>query len=199
MDTIKRLEETREGSAPWVGIKFTHDIGSDDLSDHLKKAYPEGRNERERKYMAVIKFFQQELEKIQSPTSNVVPPHDIQSGELKSDINTYSNGSRLQSTSPGDSTAASGSGDSPRLVSNRHPGADNPQFAPFSVWNVFDGQTTKPKTKRKMTEAERKEYKRVRLVGACDHCRKQKGKVWIAYNDTSKIQRPTLITSSAHI
>jgi len=44
------------------------------------------------------------------------------------------------------------------------------------VFSIVDGFATQPKKKRKMTPAERSAYKTTRKVGACDKCKRQKGK-----------------------
>ena len=45
------------------------------------------------------------------------------------------------------------------------------------VWSAHDGRSMQPKTKRKMTLEERSAYKETRRRGACDKCRRQKGRV----------------------
>lgn len=45
------------------------------------------------------------------------------------------------------------------------------------VWSAHDGRPMQPKTKRKMTLEERSAYKETRKRGACERCRRQKGKV----------------------
>jgi hypothetical protein len=49
---------------PWAGIEFVFAIGSDELADQLRDAYPEGKNLRERKHLAAIDFLKTELEKM---------------------------------------------------------------------------------------------------------------------------------------
>jgi len=59
--------------------------------------------------------------------------------------------------------------------------ADLEQTQPTSaqqfVWSAHDGRSMRPKTKRKMTVEERSAYKETRKRGACDKCRRQKGRV----------------------
>lgn len=45
------------------------------------------------------------------------------------------------------------------------------------VFSAHDGRAMRPKTKRKMTLEERSAYKETRKRGACDKCRRQKGRV----------------------
>ena len=45
------------------------------------------------------------------------------------------------------------------------------------VWNAHNGKSMLPKTKRKMTLEERSAYKETRKRGACEKCRRQKGRV----------------------
>ncbi|KAF2446606.1 hypothetical protein P171DRAFT_262739 [Karstenula rhodostoma CBS 690.94] len=52
----------------------------------------------------------------------------------------------------------------------------SPTVAQQFVWSAHDGRSMRPKTKRKMTVEERNAYKNTRKRGACDKCRKQKGR-----------------------
>lgn len=45
------------------------------------------------------------------------------------------------------------------------------------VFSIVDGLALQPKKKRKMTPAERSAYKTTRKIGACEKCKRQKGKV----------------------
>lgn len=48
-----------------------------------------------------------------------------------------------------------------------------------SVWSVSSSAPTKVRTRRAMTDAEKKEYRRKRLDGACADCRRRRRKVSI--------------------
>lgn len=61
---IRRVQKATEMDPPWAGIGFVLDIGSDELADQLRVAYPGGKNLRARKHMAVIDFLGMELEKM---------------------------------------------------------------------------------------------------------------------------------------
>jgi hypothetical protein len=197
MDFIYRIKPTTDESPPWVGISFILPVDSDMLSEKLKLAYPQCRTLRERKHQATLDFFVAELRQMQSKdlspftTANfsgsdiAAPSH----GNTKPYSYTLSDTSRPQTVSRYSSPSVPGSEDSPRPTQrakpvsigiNPHvqraitPTKNSQQF----VWSAHDGKSMRPKTKRKMTSQERSAYKETRKRGACESCRRQKGKVF---------------------
>ncbi|KAF1957676.1 hypothetical protein CC80DRAFT_547570 [Byssothecium circinans] len=195
MDFIQRHQPPTDESPPWSGIFFKFPVDSDILAERLKLAYPTCRTHRERKHQATIDFFSEELQRMRS--KEVTPFSTIKSAEpslpeLSQDAakvysQAFSDSSRRPSASGGTSPSVVGSMDSPLVERVRPiisaglsptlqppttPTANAQQF----VWNARDGKSMRPKTKRKMTVEERSAYKETRKRGACDKCRKQKGR-----------------------
>jgi hypothetical protein len=199
MEFIQRYQATADESPPWAGISFKHPVDSDVLAEQLKSAYPKCRTLRERKHQATIDFLVEELERMRTkdPTTPTVlasvdlPFDGIRQDVTKGYIEISSDRSRPQSAS-GYTSSVSGSVHSPGMVdparTNASAGVSSkPWTTPSAinsqqiVWNSHNGQSMRPKTKRKMTLEERKAYKKTRAQGACDSCRKQKARVLIPH------------------
>jgi hypothetical protein len=201
MEIIQRYERTADESPPWAGISFRYPVDSDLLAEQLKGAYPYPKFQtlRERKHQAAIDFLLVELGQMRSKgpstptvlTSTDPPLDEGRQDAVKAYIEISSDRSRPQSAS-GYTSSLSGSVHSPGMIDraklstsmSANPGsprhtqpATNPQQI---VWNSLNGQSMRPKTKRKMTLEERKAYKKTREQGACDACRKQKARVYTA-------------------
>ncbi|KAF2679660.1 hypothetical protein K458DRAFT_115724 [Lentithecium fluviatile CBS 122367] len=196
MAFIHRDQPTTDETPPWAGISFIHPVDSDTLAEQLKRAYPKCRTLRERKHQAAIDFLVGELDRMRAKdptTPTILASIDVALSERRQDdskayIEISSDRSRPQSASSYTSPSLSGSVHSPRMrdcarLSASTGASSGPQqpAKPSSqpqqfVWNSHDGQSMRPKTKRKMTMEERKAYKRTREQGACDACRKQKAR-----------------------
>lgn len=188
---IKRTSEPTYRTSPWEGIAFVYGVDSDDLADALKTAYPQYQTLNERKYAAIIGFFQQELDHMRldytTPVSVKTPSFSVEPGMSSTAPNTPmgtddGNHSVALSHSPAKSKV-------PQELSNRDSAAHGLLPRSFSadpiigtpstqfVFNALDGRMMRPNTKRKMTNEERLEYRETRRRGACSKCRRQKGKV----------------------
>lgn len=200
MEFICRLQPTTDEAAPWEGIFFKFPVDSDDLSEGLKSAYPspQCRTLRERKHQAAIDFLQAELHRMRKRESaaqvaNIVadlPSPNAGQGAENPYVELSSDHSRSQSSCSGTSPSFSEPLNSPGLVeraksatnagaSPRWPGPTTPSTnAQQFVWSAHDGRNMRQKTKRKMTMEERSQYKETRKRGACEKCRKQKGRVY---------------------
>lgn len=186
MQPIKRSKPTSDESPPWAGMKFTQPVDSDALAEYLKKLYPQCATLRERKHMAAIDFLRRELEMMQC-RSLQINPTSPQLSLISSDIDEEN--SSQESRSP--STAFSSLVERPEIAENSSYALESQ--APLSsnsttknrinnttqefIFSAFDGRTLQPKRKRKMTEEEKKDYKRTRERGACAKCKRQKEKV----------------------
>jgi hypothetical protein len=116
---IRRLQKTADVDPPWAGIDFVYPILSDELADALRQAYPEGKNLRERKHLAVIDFLKSELEEMRSSETTI--------GSLRPvGVNSDVEQARLNSHKPNDG----------QLVVNRQQGA--PSQTPPSVLSPLD-------------------------------------------------------------
>ncbi|KAH8725437.1 hypothetical protein GQ44DRAFT_217010 [Phaeosphaeriaceae sp. PMI808] len=189
MALIKRVERTSDETPPWKGIIFTLPVGSDVLSEELKRAHPGCSTLRERKHMAAIEFLQAELRQMQSPVDITAQNGDIATPDASSIYSDPLDGcSSLESVSmrrspstttkdlptveamqQKDLTPAS-THLSPSMSSIINPAQ---QF----VFSLIDGRPQQPKnSKRRMTRDEKIAYKKTRKRGACPRCRRQKGK-----------------------
>ncbi|KAF2638839.1 hypothetical protein P280DRAFT_63413 [Massarina eburnea CBS 473.64] len=199
MDFIHRHQRTTDETPPWNGIVFKLPVDSDELAEKLKIAYPNCRTLRERKHQATSDFFAEELKRMQSKdltpftTTNSAEPSvsDYPQDASKAYSQAFSDRSRPQSASGYTSPSVAGSVDSP-LVERAKPSisiSTSPRMQPSTaptmmmstnaqqfVWSAHDGKSLRPKTKRKMTLEERSAYKETRKRGACDKCRRQKGR-----------------------
>jgi hypothetical protein len=197
---IKRTQPTTDETPPWLGISFLLPVGSDQLADQLKKAFSDCKTHRQRKHKAAILFLSTELEemKVRDEEQYLHPDasDNIQLGspqsvsiellDRRSVESTQQNTISSSCTSPTTPDSAR----SPKLADrsrSQYPGpgllqsptANTITNAQTFVFSAFDGRPLQPKTKRKMTSDERVVYKQTRKRGACDKCKRQKGKVRI--------------------
>jgi hypothetical protein len=167
-----RTELASEGTPPWAGIAFVHLIDSDELAEDLKRTYPEGRTLRERKHMAIIDFFTDELRQMQQARGGTV-----MAGRLALQRQLDDRMVR-HSQSPASSTCSAMAGE-PQIqqVGGGVVAPTDAVSAQQFVFSAADGRTMQSKTKRKMTLDEKTAYKETRRRGACSKCKRQKGKV----------------------
>jgi hypothetical protein len=173
-------------------------VDSDDLSEKLRIAYPDCKTHRERKHRAAIDFLSAELLRMQS-RSSATESASINTAEIlvqeptpatsRTHVEMLSEGSEILSASGCTSPSIVEAMLSPRLAEQMRKAsratADleqsqakaSPTTAQQFVWSAHDGRSMRPKTKRKMTTEERSAYKNTRKRGACDKCRRQKGRV----------------------
>jgi ribonuclease HI len=178
---IIRTELASEGTPPWSGIGFVHPVDSDELADDLKQTFPEGGTLRERKHIAVIKFFQEELLQMQY-TRRAVSMADGAAtyASLAAPVLHRQVDERVSqpSHSPASSTCSAApaeiQGQTTSIAAVAPAEAvSGQQF----VFNAADGKMLQSKRKRKMTLDEKTAYKETRRRGACSKCKRQKGKV----------------------
>lgn len=192
---IVRREHTTEDMPPWAGIHFIHEVGSDELADTLKRAFPQCRTLRERKYMAAIEYLRHELLEIQSsaptPTTAAIAPimnlplinakaHNVLAdNHVRNPQGAVSvPHSPTSSTHSTHQTLRCGQAGSPRILSVEPTTVASGHHYVFSA---HDGTAMQQKTKRKMTAEEKLAYKATRKKGACEKCKRQKGKVRIRW------------------
>jgi hypothetical protein len=184
MKSIERIEPTSDASPPWAGIHFTQPVDSDALHELLKDQYPQCKSVRQRKHMAAIDFLKRELESMQNEASESTTRTPLGNQELPVLNGPYTGfeGSRerkhQRSVSP--ALSQSSSYRSPALLGHHPhhlPTIPKTGASQQHVFSIVDGLATQPKKKRKMTPAERSAYKNTRKFGACEKCKRQKGKV----------------------
>ena len=178
---LRRNEVASEGTPPWFGLAFVHPVDSDELADDLKRAYPTGSTLRERKHMAVIEFFQEELFQMQQarramPMAGGVAMYT----SLAAPVLHRQVDDRISrpSHSPASSTCSAALAEmqgQPTTIAAVAPAeaVSGQQF----VFSAADGKMLQSKRKRKMTVDEKTSYKETRRRGACPKCKRQKGKV----------------------
>lgn len=180
---IRRTQITSDLAPPWEGISFTQPVGSDRLSDELRRAYPGCLDLRQRKHMAAIEFLQHELIQMQSsnPATNVVESGYPATPEGSSPSNDNFDGrSRQSSTSVSQSAFQRGqtwSDGNLHQIESQTPTSSIVRSSQQIVFSVSDGHTLQPTTRRTMTREEKMAYRKTRKRGACSTCRRQKGKV----------------------
>jgi hypothetical protein len=198
---ITRTQPTTDETPPWRGISFLLPVGSDRLADQLKHAFSDCKTLRQRKHKAAILFLERELEEMkisdeeqyQHPDAPDAPDnHQLGSPQSESIeiLDRRSVGSTQQNTSTSSCTSpiTPDSARSPKLADRsrsqyprpgllQSPTANTITTAQTFVFSAVDGRPLQPKTKRKMTSDERVVYKQTRKRGACDKCKRQKGKV----------------------
>jgi hypothetical protein len=189
---IKRTQPTTDESPPWQGISFLLPVGSDQLADQLKNAFSDCKTLRQRKHKAAILFLETELDemKVRDEKQSHHPEaqdNHILSSPLSDSIELFdqpSTGSTQQNTLSSSCTSptTTQSAHSPKLTDRSRPQFLGPEHLQSSkaqtfVFSAVDGRPLQPKTKRKMTVDERVVYKQTRKRGACDKCKRQKGKV----------------------
>lgn len=173
-------------------------MDSDALSEKLRAAYPDCKTLRERKHRAAIDFLNAELSRMQSEnlTTDPIPMNvfnvatqEASPGAASLNAEMLSDGSEPLSvsgcTSPSilDPTRSPGVAEQTNRTARvpadpiLSPTKSSPTSAQQFVWSAHDGRSFRPKIKRKMTVEERNSYKETRKRGACDKCRKQKGRV----------------------
>ncbi|RII10818.1 hypothetical protein CUC08_Gglean006818 [Alternaria sp. MG1] len=170
MRSIKRIHPTSDETPPWAGMAFTQPLDSDALHELLKNQYPQCTSMRQRKHLAAIDFLNRELESMQNEAILLQASHP---GPEELDVCKHQ-----RSLSP--SLSHSSSYRSPALV--EHHLQQSPTITKIAtgqqhVFSIVDGGLAiQPKKKRKMTPAERSAYKTTRKIGACEKCKRQKGK-----------------------
>lgn len=185
---IHRFREAEEEEPPWAGIRFLHEVGSDELSELLKSRYPSLLKHRQRKFMAVYDFFRSELLRIGLPS---IDDSSINDGAEDSRMSNPPSDADMfhgpfQSTS-GWQTAVPSSNESPRLMERPRSSATQPHSPGIGpsgsgpstyVFSLVDGRQHLQRTKKKMSIKEREDYRRTRERGACPKCKRLKAKVY---------------------
>ena len=160
---------TRIGDAadPAARLEFYPPIGSDELHDALKRAYPHLPSLQARMREAVIEFylteqdpFRQLLHYTPDTTMNV-SPSNLSSNE-SSFVSTAYTPPAMEST-PSSSEVTSSSTPSQQDLMN--------------VWTLPTSTQTKIHKRRNMTADEKIKYKAKRLAGACNDCRRRRRRV----------------------
>ena len=199
-----------------TALEFCPPKGSDELFFALKVAYPHVKTHSDRMRNAVIEFLKQELTEEQTMAAPAIP----MDSDLNYDLSTESPWSSWPSMDSTTSTLSS-----PDLLNLATPASMTSSYAPTmsrqnsssqantsqkakpgleEMTGVFSlSSTSQPKTRvrRKMTESEKLEYRKRRIVKACDSCSKRKRKC--SHNQpemekvrSSKVTKPKVAAAS---
>lgn len=186
------LGETYDATSP---LSFFPPKGSDELFDALREAFPHLKSHSERMRDAMIQFL---LEERLGEQFELSPATTMESSQVT--WPSVSSGSTSVFSSPdllNFATPASFS-DSPQL--HQSSTAPSSQPSPPSldqmtgVFSLSSNPQPKQRIRRKMTEAEKIEYRKRRIVKACDKCAKRKRKC--PHNQAEMKTIPTPSTKS---
>jgi hypothetical protein len=208
MDLIDREHPTSDDKPPWAGMVFKQRVYSDDMLESLKRRYPQGANLRERKHMAAIEFLQQELRDMQASEAALIPTtHPTISIP---DVALHDRKCQRNISPPCSPTAIYPLPD----VKDKCYHGRNPTNTPFLneplnipnsvlgreiVFSIADEPIVQRQKRKKMTATEKISYKRMRRIGACDSCKRQKAKVDSSIILKTRLEYARLIQCSARM
>ena len=168
-------------------LAFFPSKDSDELFDALRAKYPHLKSHSERMRDATIEFLLQERadEALSANVSPTMPsPYDSMNGA-----------SPFQQSWPSASMTTLSSPDMANFTTPSFDNSPKPQIPTFvqqqsssaaatpaidqmtSVFSLSTSEQPKQRVRRKMTEAEKVDYRKRRIVKACDTCSKRKRKV----------------------
>lgn len=204
-----------EPSDPTSPLLFFPPKGSDELFDALRTAFPHLKSHSERMRDAIIQFLLEERQEELLRTSTA----QTMDGTAPTTTTWLSASSSSSSSSSSASTSVLSS---PDLLDFATPSslATSPQILPpqltrtasvaassqasppsldqmTGVFSLSAESQPKQRMRRKMTEAEKVEYRKRRIVKACDKCAKRKRKC--PHNQTQMEIVPTSSKSGAHV
>jgi hypothetical protein len=204
----RRAASVRVSSDLYAHLEFFPPLDSDELFDALREFYPIIRSHKDRLCKAVIDFYERILtqSKIEPAwdnrrlplppmaPSNLGPPGP--SSSASSPCNTRDCIALLQVSTPSapanSSVPATPAGKQamlPRITRDGAlPGSSDHRSKMVSMISAFSANGAielKRGAKRPLSELERKDYRHMRHVGACEKCRKRKRKVCFAIGQAS--------------
>ncbi|KAF1989579.1 hypothetical protein K402DRAFT_451791 [Aulographum hederae CBS 113979] len=157
---------------PCAPLEFFPPKESDELYEALKSTFPHVMTHKERMRDAVIQFHLEERAEEQRQASGPQPNHFSASPSFTNSNSDYlpSPESLLSSTFAAPSPATD-------YLSMPASSTTPPALQEMtSVWSISNKPQSKPRSRRTMTEAEKKEYKKRRIAGACESCRRRRRK-----------------------
>jgi hypothetical protein len=171
-----RTRDVGDEGNPLSSLHFEPAWDSDELYDALRVAYPRIKSHKDRFLRAVIEFYDAELGRARNSGRGLDTPPSSPPSMMKNDSFLRSRGRGLsseESESSGQYSVEEINEANPLKQANTNLNGMESMQATFSI--VLGG--TKPRTKRPMTDEERKQYRHTKRVGACEPCRKRKRKV----------------------
>ena len=203
---------------PTAPLVFFPPKDSDELFDALRMKYPTLRTHSERMGQAVIEFLMEEQQLPQMPVEQLATPttaNSVMTSPWETSMQSMSSGSSTWSSPELLDLATPTFGNSPQpqtvalsrqestattttMASNQTPPAIEQMTGVFSL---SDAAQPKQRVRRKMTETEKVEYRKRRIVKACEKCSKRKRKCnhnqpdmeGVATSKAQKVTKPSLI------
>lgn len=203
-----------------TALEFSPPKGSDELFFALKAAFPHVKTHSDRMRNAVIDFLKQELTEEQNQMA--APPLPMDSS-LDSNL-TFEPSFEASNESPWPSwpsMASSSTLSSPDLLNLATPASMSSSYAPTmsrqnssartnsapkskpgledmtGVFSLSTASQPKPRVRRKMTESELVQYRKRRIVKACDSCRERKRKCSHNQSEMQKVRSSKVTKSQA--
>ncbi|KAI5240280.1 hypothetical protein E4T43_06155 [Aureobasidium subglaciale] len=194
-----------------TALEFCPPKGSDELFFALKTAYPHVKTHSDRMRNAVIEFLKQELNAEQTQLETPTIPLET---ELSFDMSTESpwwpsmdsTASTLSSPDLFNMATPASMSSSQAPTMSRQNSSSQPSSAQKArpgledMTGVFSlSSTSQPKTRvrRKMTDSEKLEYRKRRIVKACDSCSKRKRKCSHNQPEMEKVRSSKVTKSKA--
>lgn len=164
-----------EAFDPTAVIQFYPPKDSDELFDALRAAYPASKTHADRMRNAVIDFLIKERDEEQAKTQMAETPSTWSSWTSgASSSSTFSSPDLIDLATPASETSPVPS--MSRLPSRSSTAGRSSMEQMTSVFSLSTNPQPKSRIRRKMTEGEKTEYRKRRIVKACDKCSKRKRK-----------------------
>lgn len=181
-------------------LSFFPPKGSDELFDALRLSFPLLRTHSERMRDAIIQFL---LEERQVEQFELSPANALESSQLtwpsvsSASTSNFSSPDLLNYATPVSFT------NSPQVQQAQQPciatstQSSSPSLDQMTgVFSLSSGPQPKQRVRRKMTDAEKIEYRKRRIVKACDKCAKRKRKCPHNQAKMETLPTPTISTKS---
>ncbi|KAL1310637.1 hypothetical protein AAFC00_000906 [Neodothiora populina] len=162
-----------ESYDPTASIQFYPPKDSDELFDALRAAYPQSKTHADRMRDAVIDFLLKERNTEQLQSTMASTPSTWSQPSATCSSSTLSSPDLIDLATPVSST-------SPLPAMSRQQSKSSTGQSGMEqmtgVFSLSNNSQLKTRTRRKMTETEKAEYRKRRIVKACDKCSKRKRK-----------------------
>lgn len=171
---LYRTSTTGESFDPTAAIQFYPAKDSDELFDALRAAYPATKTHSERMRDAVIDFLMRERTEEQAKNNVASTPSTWSSWPSNSSSSSNLSSPDLIDLATPASVASPMPSMSRELSRSSNGNASLEQMT--GVFSLSSGSQPKTRIRRKMTDSEKAEYRKRRIVKACDKCSKRKRK-----------------------
>jgi hypothetical protein len=171
-----RTRDVGDEGNPLSSLHFEPAWDSDELYDALRIAYPRIKSHKDRFLRAVIEFYDAELGRARTLERGLDTPPSSPPTMPNSD-GFFEPRERSASSEDSETSGQSSKPDKTNRNPLKRARSDVDGMGSMqAMFSIVPGGT-KPRTKRPMTEEERKQYRHTKRVGACEPCRRRKKKV----------------------